>query len=89
VEDSGCLLIQLLQAFTAEVDVENFFAGLGSLGMAPRDRTTTLSRGQRWGAAKVLAHQGKSSTGDERKADQIDSSQKVVQRRKALANILV
>jgi len=26
-------LIELLQPFPAEVDVENFFAGLGSLGM--------------------------------------------------------
>jgi hypothetical protein len=29
-------LIELLSPLPAEIDVENFIAGLGSLGMAPR-----------------------------------------------------
>jgi hypothetical protein len=60
-------LIEFLQPFPAEVDIENFFTGLGSLRMAPRPGATSRGRSQRSRATKILVHQGKSSTGDERK----------------------
>ena len=82
------LLIELLQPLPAEVDVEDLVTGLGSLGMAPWLGATCLGS-KRSGAAKVLTHQGKSSTGDERKEDQVDSSQEVVQGWKALPVNLV
>ena len=82
-------LIELLQPLPAEIDVENFITGLGSLGMAPRRGAACLARRQRSRATQVLVHQGKSSTGDERKEDQVDSSQKVVQGWKALSITLV
>ena len=87
--DSGCLLIKLFQSLPAEVDIENFFTGLGSFGMAPRPGAACLARSQRSRATQVLVHQGKRSTGDERKEDQVDSSQKVVQGWKALSISLV
>ena len=46
--------------------------GIGFGATLPRE-------GQRCGLAQALGHQGKSATGDERKADQIDNSQEVVQ----------
>ena len=73
------LLIELLQPLPAEVDIENFITRLWSLGMAPRPGASCLGRSQRSRVAEVLVHQSKSSTGDERKADQINCSQKVVQ----------
>jgi hypothetical protein len=82
-------MIELLQPFPAEVNVENFFTGLGGFGMAPRPGAACLARSQRSRATQVLVHQGKSSTGDERKEDQVDSSQKVVQGLKALSISLV
>jgi len=57
--------------------------------MAPRLGAACLARSQRNRAAQVLIHQGKSSTGDERKEDQVDSGQKVVQGWKALSISLV
>jgi hypothetical protein len=78
--DSRRLLIELLQPFPAEVDIKDFITGLWSFGMAPRTGATPLRCSQRSRAAEVLAHQGKSSAGDEREADQINSSQEVVQR---------
>ena len=82
-------MIELLQPFPAEVDIQNFFTGLGSLGMAPRPGAACLARSQRSRATQVLVHQGKSPTGDERKEDQVKSSQKVVQGWKALSATLV
>jgi hypothetical protein len=52
-------LIELLQPFPAEVDVKDFVAGLGSLGMAPRAGAACLARSQRSRATQVLVHQGK------------------------------
>ncbi len=57
--------------------------------MAPRPGAACLARSQRSRATQILVHQGKSSTGDERKEDQVDSSQKVVQGWKALSATLV
>jgi hypothetical protein len=82
-------LIKLLQPLPAEVDVKDFVSGLGSLGMALAAGATALSRSQRSRAAQVLAHQGESSTGDQREEDQVDSSQKVVQGGKVLSVSLV
>jgi hypothetical protein len=82
-------LIELLQPLPAEVDVKDLITGLGSFGMGPRPGANSLGRSQRSRAAQVLAHQRKSSTGDERKADQINSNQKVVQESKSLLITLV
>ena len=57
--------------------------------MAPRPGATSLARRQRSRAPQVLVHQGKSSTGDERKEDQVNRSQEVVQGWKALSISLV
>ena len=72
------LVIELLKPLPAEVDVKHLITGLWSLGVAPGLRAASLG-GRRSGAALVLTHQGKSSASDERKEDQVDSSQKVVQ----------
>ena len=88
-KDSGRLLIKLLQPLPAEVNVKHFITGLGSLGMAPGPGAVCLARSQRSRATQVLVHQGKSSTGNERKADQVDSSQKVVQGSKLLSITLL
>jgi hypothetical protein len=72
-------LIELLQPFPAEVDIKDFITGLWSFGKAPRTGATRLRSSQQSRAAEVLAHQGKSSAGDEREADQVNSSQEVVQ----------
>jgi hypothetical protein len=77
-------LIELLQPFPAKVDIKDFITGLWSFGMAPRTgatplRCSPLRCSQRSRAAEVLAHQGKSSAGDESEADQVNSSQEVVQ----------
>jgi hypothetical protein len=82
-------LIELFQPLSAEVDIKDFITGLGSLGMAPRAGAASLGRSQRSRAAEVLAHQGKSSTGDHRKTDQVNSCQKVVQERKIISITLV
>jgi hypothetical protein len=87
-------LIELLQPFPAKVDIKDFITGLWSFGMAPRTgatplrcsplrcselRCSALRCSQRSRAAEVLAHQGKSSAGDESEADQVNSSQEVVE----------
>ena len=83
------LLIELLQPFPAEIDVKDFITGLWSLGMASRPGASARGRCQRSRAAQAPVHQGKSATGDERKADQVNSSQKVVQGTKMLSITLV
>ena len=83
------LLIELLQPLPAEIDIEDFITGLWSLGMASRPGATARGRCQRSRAAQAPVHQGKSATGDERKADQVNSSQKVVQGTKVLFISLV
>ena len=87
--DLRCPLIKLLQSLPAEVDTKDFIAGLGSLGMAPGPGAVSLGRSQRSRAAQVLAHQGESSAGDQREADQVNSSKKVVQEWKILLTSLV
>jgi hypothetical protein len=82
-------LIELLQPFPAEVYIKDFITGLWSFGMAPRTGATPLRCSQRRRAAEVLAHQGKSSAGDEREADQVNSSQEVAQGSSSLSNILL
>jgi hypothetical protein len=87
--DSRRLVIELLQPFPAEVDIKDFITGLWSFGMAPKPgatplrcsqlRFSQLRCSQRNRAAEVLAHQGKSSAGDQREADQVNNSQEVVQ----------
>jgi hypothetical protein len=72
-------LIELLQPFPAEIDIKDFITGLWSFGMAPRTGATPLRSSQRSRAAEVLAHQGKSSAGNEREADQVNGSQEVAQ----------
>jgi hypothetical protein len=62
-----------------EVEVKDFIAGLGSFAMALAPGPTALRRSQRIRIAQILAHQGESATGDQREADQVNSSQKVVQ----------
>ncbi len=84
-DDLRRLLIELLKPLPAEVDVKDFIPGLGSFRMAPRTGALALARSQRGGAAQGLAHQGKRSTGDEGKTDQIHRSQKVVQGWKILS----
>lgn len=82
------LLVKLLQPLSAEIDVENFITGLWSLRMAPW--LGVSSRGsQRSCAAQVLAHQGKGSTCNERKEDQVNGSQEVAQGWKTLCTTLV
>jgi hypothetical protein len=72
-------LIELLKPFPAEVDIKDFITGLWSFGMAPRPGAIPFRLSQRSRAAEVLAHQGESSSGDEREADQVNSSQEIVQ----------
>ena len=79
VDDLRRLLIELLQPLPGEVDVEHFITGLGSLGMASGLGGTSLGGSQRSRAAQAPVHQGERSSGDQRKADQVNSSQKVVQ----------
>jgi hypothetical protein len=72
------LLIQLLETFPTEDDIENFFSGLGSLWVDP------AAVARRWGgipasdAAQALVHQGSSTSNNRRKANQISNSQKVI-----------
>ena len=72
-------MVKAFQALTAEVHIHHLLTGLGSLGMGIGLGATLPRHSQRCGLAQALGHQGKSATGDQRKADQIDNSQEVVQ----------
>lgn len=82
-------LVELLQPLPAEVDVKHFITGLGSLGMTLGPGASSPGRSQRSRAPQILAHQRERATGDQRKEDQIDTGQKVVQERGILFTSLV
>ena len=82
-------MIKTLQPFAAEVYIHHLLTGLGSLGMGIGLGATWPRHSQRCGLAQALGHQGKSATGDERKANQIDNSQEVVQGQANAAATLV
>jgi hypothetical protein len=82
-------LIELLQPLAAEIDVKQFITGLGSLGMTLGPGASSPGRSQRSRAPQILAHQRESATGDQRKEDQVDSGQKVVQEKEILFTSLV
>ena len=72
-------MVEIFQPLAAEVHIHHLLTGLGSLGMGIGLGATLSRYSQRCGLAQALGHQGKSATGDQRKADQIDNSQEVVQ----------
>ena len=82
-------MVKAFQALTAEVHIHHLLTGLGSLGMGIGLGATLPRHSQRCGLAQALGHQGKSATGDQRKANQIDNSQEVVQGQTNAATSLV
>jgi hypothetical protein len=86
---SGGLLVKTFQPLAAKVHIHNLLTGLGSFGMGIGLGANLPRHSQRCGLAQALGHQGKSATGDQRKANQIDNSQEVVQGQTNAAIILV
>ena len=82
-------MVKTFQPLAAEVHIHHLLTGLGSLGMGVGLGATLPRHSNRCGLAQALGHQGKSATGDERKANQIDNSQEVVQGQTNAATSLV
>lgn len=82
-------MVKTFQPLAAEVHIHHLLTGLGSFGMGVGLGATLPRHRNRCGLAQALGHQGKSATGDERKANQIDSSQEVVQGQTNAADTLV
>ena len=82
-------MVKTFQPLAAEVHIHHLLTGLGSLGMGVGLGATLPRHSNRCGLAQALGHQGKSATGDERKANQIDNSQEVVQGQTNAADTLV
>ena len=82
-------MVKTFQPLAAEVDIHHLLTGFGSLGMGIGLGATWPRHSQMCGLAQALGHQGKSATGDQRKADQIDNSQEVVQGLTSAATSLV
>ena len=82
-------MVKTFQPLAAEVHIHHLLTGLGSLGMGVGLGATLPRHSNRCGLAQALGHQGKSATGDERKANQIDNSQEVVQVQTNAADTLV
>ena len=82
-------MVNTFQPLAAEVHIHHLPTGLGRLGMGVGLGATLPRHSNRCGLAQALGHQGKSATGDERKANQIDNSQEVVQGQTNAADTLV
>ena len=82
-------MIKTFQPLAAEVHIHHLLTGLGSLGMGIGLGAILPRHSKRCGLAQALGHQGKSATGDQRKANQIDNSQEVVQGQTNAATSLV
>ena len=82
-------MVKNFQPLAAEVHIHHLLTGLRSLGMGIGLGATLPRHSNRCGLAQALGHKGKSATGDEREANQIDNSQEVVQGQTNAADTLV